>query len=69
MRPLPEERFADYAPLVVLVRSTSKIEVPSVSYSVHSLLIGHPLTGYLRYVRPKLFLSIHFAETLPRLHS
>mgnify|MGYP001806149422 FL=1 len=54
---------------MVLVRSISTIELRSVSYSLTSWLIFHPLTGHLRYGRLKLFLSIHFAETLPRLHA
>jgi len=38
LQPLPVERFADYEPLVVRVRSTGTIEVRSVTYSVPSRL-------------------------------
>jgi hypothetical protein len=62
------ERFADYEPRVVRVRSTSTIEVRSVTYSVPSRLIGHPLTVHLHHDRLDLFLRSQFVETLPRLH-
>jgi hypothetical protein len=68
LRPLPVERFADYEPLVVRVRSTSTIEVRSVTYSVPSRLIGHQLTVHLRHDRMDLFLRSQFTLTLPRLH-
>ncbi|MFN9635245.1 MAG: IS21 family transposase [Synechococcaceae cyanobacterium] len=68
LRPLPVERFADYEPRVVRVRSTSTIEVRSVTYSVPSRLIGHPLTVHLHHDRLDLFLRSQFVETLPRLH-
>jgi hypothetical protein len=66
--PLPVERFADYEPLVVRVRSTSTIEVRQVTYSVPSRLIGHQLTVHLRHDRLDLFLRSKFIETLPRRH-
>ncbi len=62
------ERFADYDPVVVRVRSTSTIEVRQVTYSVPSRLIGHQLTVHLRHDRLDLFLRSRFIETLPRLH-
>jgi hypothetical protein len=68
LQPLPVERFADYDPLVVRVRSTSTIEVRSVTYSVPSRLIGHQLTVHMRHDRLDLFLRSQFVETLPRLH-
>lgn len=68
LQPLPVERFADYDPLVVRVRSTSTIEVRSVTYSVPSRLIGQQLTVHLRHDRLDLFLRSQFIETLPRLH-
>ena len=68
LRPLPVVRFADYEPLVVRVRSTSTIEVRSVTYSVPSRLIGHQLTVHLHHDRLDLFLRSQFIETLPRLH-
>jgi len=68
LRPLPVERFADYEPRVVRVRSTSTIEVRSVTYSVPSRLIGHQLTVHLHHDRLDLFLRSQFVETLPRLH-
>jgi len=68
LQPLPVERFADYDPLVSRVRSTSTIEVRSVTYSVPSRLIGHQLTVHLRHDRLDLFLRSQFVETLPRLH-
>jgi len=68
LQPLPIERFADYDPLVVRVRSTSTIEVRSVTYSVPSRLIGQQLTVHLRHDRLDLFLRSQFVETLPRLH-
>ena len=68
LQPLPVERFADYDPLVVRVRSTSTIEVRSVTYSVPSRLIGQQLTVHLRHDRLDLFLRSQFVETLPRLH-
>ena len=68
LRPLPVERFADYEPQVVRVRSTSTIEVRSVTYSVPSRLIGHQLTVHLHHDRLDLFLRSQFVETLPRLH-
>ena len=69
LQPLPVERFADYDPLVVRVRSTSTIEVRSVTYSVPSRLIGQQLTVHLRHDRLDLFLRSQFVETLPRLHA
>ena len=66
--PVPVVRFADYEPLVVRVRSTSTIEVRSVTYSVPSRLISHQLTVHLRHDRLDLFLRSHYVETLPRLH-
>jgi len=68
LQPLPIERFADYDPLVVRVRSTSTIEVRSVTYSVPSRLIGQQLNVHLRHDRLDLFLRSQFVETLPRLH-
>ena len=68
LQPLPIERFADYEPLVVRVRSTSTIEVRQVTYSVPSRLIGQQLTVHLRHDRLDLFLRSQFVETLPRLH-
>jgi len=68
LQPLPVERFADYEPLVARVRSTSTIEVRSVTYSVPSRLIGQQLTVHLRHDRLDLFLRSQFVETLPRLH-
>jgi hypothetical protein len=68
LRPLAVERFADYEPLVVRVRSTSTIEVRSITYSVPSRLIGHQLTVHLRHDRLDLFLKSQFTLTLPRLH-
>jgi hypothetical protein len=62
------ERFADYDPLTVRVRSTSTIEVRSVTYSVPSRLIGQQLSVHLRHDRLVLFLRSHYVETLPRLH-
>jgi hypothetical protein len=69
LQPLPVERFADYDPLTVRVRSTSTIEVRSVTYSVPSRLIGQQLTVHLRHDRLDLFLRSQFVETLPRLHA
>jgi hypothetical protein len=68
LQPLPVERFADYEPQVVRVRSTSTVEVRSVTYSVPSRLIGQQLTVHLRHDRLDLFLRSQFVETLPRLH-
>ena len=68
LQPLPVERFADYEPLMARVRSTSTIEVRSVTYSVPSRLIGQQLTVHLRHDRLDLFLRSQFVETLPRLH-
>jgi hypothetical protein len=62
------ERFADYEPVVARVRSTSTIEVRSVTYSVPSRLIGQQLSVHLRHDRLDLFLRSQFVETLPRLH-
>ena len=69
LQPLPVERFADYEPLVARVRSTSTIEVRSVTYSVPSRLIGQQLTVHLRHDRLDLFLRSQFVETLRRLHA
>jgi hypothetical protein len=68
LQPLPIERFGDYDPLVSRVRSTSTIEVRSVTYSVPSRLIGQQLTVHLHHDRLDLFLRSHYLETLPRLH-
>jgi hypothetical protein len=68
LQPLPVERFADYEPLVATVRSTSTIEVRSITYSVPSRLIGQQLTVHLRHDRLDLYLRSHYVETLPRLH-
>jgi hypothetical protein len=68
LQPLPVERFADYEPVVATVRSTSTIEVRSVTSSVPSRLIGQQVTVHLRHDRLDLFLRIQFVETLPRLH-
>jgi hypothetical protein len=68
LQPLPVERFADYEPVVVRVRSTSTIEVRSITYSVPSRLIGQQLSVHLRHDRLDLFLRSQFVETLPRLH-
>ena len=68
LRPLPVERFADYEPVVATVRSTSTIELRSVTYSVPSRLIGQQLTVHLHHDRLDLFLRSQFVETLPRLH-
>ena len=68
LQPLPVERFADYDPLTVRVRSTSTIEVRSVTYSVPSRLIGQQLSVHLRHDRLDLFLRNQFIATLPRLH-
>ena len=69
LRPLPVERFTDYDPVLARVRSTSTIEVRSVTYSVPSRLIGQQLTVHLRHDRLDLFLRSQFVETLPRLHA
>jgi hypothetical protein len=69
LQPLPVERFADYEPVAVRVRSTSTIEVRSVTYSVPSRLIGQQLTVHLRHDRLDLFLRSQFVETLPRLYA
>ena len=69
LRPLPVQRFADYEPLVVRVRSTSTIEVRSITYSVPSRLIGHQLTVHLRHDRLDLFLRSQFIETIQRLQA
>ncbi len=69
LQPLPVQRFADYDPLTVRVRSTSTIEVRSVTYSVPSRLISQQLTVHLRHDRLDLFLRSQFVETLPRLHA
>jgi hypothetical protein len=68
LQPLPVERFADYEPVVARVRSTSTIELRSITYSVPSRLIGQQLTVHLRHDRLDLFLRSQFLETLPRLH-
>jgi hypothetical protein len=68
LQPLPVQRFADYDPLVVRVRSTSTIEVRAVTYRVPSRLIGQQLSVHLRHDRLDLFLRSHYIETLPRLH-
>jgi hypothetical protein len=68
LHPLPVERFADYEPVVARVRSTSTIELRSITYSVPSRLIGQQLTVHLRHDRLDLFLRSQFVETLPRLH-
>ena len=68
LQPLPVQRFADYEPLVVRARSTSTIEVRSVTYSIPSRLISQQLTVHLRHDRLDLFLRSQFVETLPRLH-
>ncbi len=68
LQPLPVERFADYEPVVARVRSTSTIEVRSITYSVPSRLIGQQLTVHLRHDRLDQFLRSQFVETLPRLH-
>ena len=68
LQPLPVERFADYEPVVARVRSTSTIEVRSVTYSVPSRLIGQQLTVHLRHDRLDLFLRSQFVQALPRLH-
>lgn len=69
LRPLPVERFADYDPVLARVRSTSTIEVRSVTYSVPSRLIAQQLTVHLHHDRLDLFLRSQFVETLPRLHA
>ena len=69
LQPLPVERFADYEPVVATVRSTSTIELRSVTYSVPSRLIGQQLTVHLRHDRLDLFLRSQFVETLPLLHA
>jgi hypothetical protein len=69
LQPLPVVRFADYEPLTVRVRSTSTVEVRSVTYSVPSRLIGQQLSVHLRHDRLDLFLRSHYVETLPRLHA
>jgi hypothetical protein len=69
LQPLPVERFADYEPVVARVRSTSTIEVRSVTYSVPSRLIGQQLTVHLRHDRLDLFLRSQFIETIQRLHA
>jgi len=68
LRPLPVERFADYEPVVATVRSTSTIELRSLTYSVPSRLIGQQLTVHLHHDRLDLFLRSQFVETLSRLH-
>ncbi len=68
LQPLPVQRFIDYDPLVVRVRSTSTIEVRQVTYSVPSRLIGQQLTVHLHHDRLDLFLRSQFVETIPRLH-
>ena len=69
LQPLPVVRFADYEPLTVRVRSTSTVEVRSVTYSDPSRLIGQQLSMHLRHDRLDLFLRSHYVETLPRLHA
>ena len=69
LRPLPVVRFGDYEPLVVRVRSTSTIEVRSITYSVPSRLIGQQLTVHLRHDRLELFLRSQFTLTIPRLYA
>jgi hypothetical protein len=69
LQPLPVQRFADYEPVVARVRSTSTIEVRSITYSVPSRLIGHQLTVHLRHDRLDLFLRSQFIETIQRLHA
>jgi hypothetical protein len=69
LQPLPVQRFADYEPVVARVRSTSTIEVRSITYSVPSQLIGHQLTVHLRHDRLDLFLRSQFIETIQRLHA
>ena len=51
LHPLPMERFADYEPGVARVRSTSTIELRSITTSVPSRLIGQQLTVHLRHDR------------------
>ena len=68
LQPLPVERFTDYEPVVARVRSTSTIEVRSVTYSVPSRLIGQQLMVHLRHDRLDLFLRSQFVQALPRLH-
>lgn len=68
LQPLPVERFGDYDPVVVRVRSTSTIEVRQVTYSVPARLIGQQLSVHLRHDRLDLYLRSQFVETLPRLH-
>ena len=68
LRPLPVVRFGDYEPLVVRVRSTSTIEVRSITYSVPSRLIGQQLTVHLRHDRLELFLRSQFILSIPRLY-
>jgi hypothetical protein len=66
---LQVQRFADYEPVVARVRSTSTIEVRSVTYSVPSRLIGQQLTVHLRHDRLDLFLRSQFIESIQRLHA
>jgi hypothetical protein len=66
LQPLPVERFADYEPVVARVRSTSTIEVRSVTYSVPSRLIGQQLTVHLRHDRLDLFLRVRRQRKLVR---
>jgi hypothetical protein len=68
LQPLPVQRFIDYDPLVVRVRSTSTIELRQVTYSVPSRLIGQQLSVHLHHDRLDLFLRSQFVETIPRLH-
>jgi hypothetical protein len=68
LQTLPVECFADYEPVVARVRSTSTIEVRSITDSVPTWLIGQQLTVHLHHDRLDLFLRSEFVETLPRLH-
>ena len=54
---LPAFRFADYERLTVWVRSTSKIEVRQVVYSVPPTLIGRQVTVRLHHDRLVVFLG------------
>jgi len=69
LQPLSVDRIADCEPLVARLRSTSTIEVRSVTYSVPSRLIVQQLTVHLRHARLDLYLRSQHALTLPLLYA
>lgn len=62
---LPGELFADYEALVAQARITCTIELRSVTYNVHSRLIGHQLTVHLRHDLLDLFMRRRFMRREP----